>query len=802
MSSSTPVKTVFNHSPYLILNNQGEFSESYNLVNKYHRLGRGKDQVDLVVPDTWSVVSNWQATLRKVDNNYYIYDGDGTKPSTNRLFINNILITPEDGYCLQHQDEIKIGQDSKACVIITYYDPSQTSTPPPQKYQISLQNRSVVIGRDEGVTMQLEAPTVSRKHATIDSDDQGRYILKDYSTNGVYVNDEKVNGSAVIKSRDLIRIGPYILTLQGDNLVITDQGKNIRIDLDNLVRTQPPQLNHISLPIEPGQLVAIVGGSGTGKSSLIKAMLGISPTQEGTVYLNGDNLPRNFNIYCTQIGYVPQDDIIHRDLTVNQVLTYAAKLRLSDINVPKVVKQTLAEIELSDRAQTLVRDLSGGQIKRVSIGVELLADPKLFFLDEPTSGLDPGLDQKMMQLLQGLARQGRTVILVTHATNNITLCDRLIFLGLQGHLCYFGPPEKTLDFFQVTDNNFANIYLNLESLPAVQSAAETFKESPDYQQYITSRLSIAQHPNNPKIPQAIRGSFLKQLLVLSERYLQLILRDKLNLIFSLLTAPIGIALIKLAIPANPVLFITPNDPAIDLAPLTLRVLFVFTCAAIWIGLFSSLSEIIKEQEIYTRERLVNLGILAYLGSKYLVLGGLAIVQSLIISLTIIVFFKPPVTDLLPWSLGLLITTTLTIFTAQSLGLMISAWVKNSNQANTSLPILLIPQIIFSGVLFKMDRIGQYLSWLMLSRWSVSAYGILVNVNKMIPELQGGMSIFESAPLDCPLPFEASPVYNYNWQNLLLAWGVLLLHIFIYVIITFFLQQRKDIRRKINQNNSR
>jgi len=102
----------------------------------------------------------------------------------------------------------------------------------------------VVIGRDEGVTMQLDAPTVSRKHATIDTDDQGRYILKDYSTNGVYVNDEKVNGSAVIKSGDLIRIGPYILTLQGDNLVITDQGKNIRIDLDNLVRTQPPQLNH------------------------------------------------------------------------------------------------------------------------------------------------------------------------------------------------------------------------------------------------------------------------------------------------------------------------------------------------------------------------------------------------------------------------------------------------------------------------------------------------------------------------------------------------------------------------------
>jgi len=793
MSSSTPIKTILSQSPYIILNNQGELSESYNLVNNYHRLGRDKTQVDLVLPDTWTVVSRWQATFRKIDGLCYIYDGDGINPSTNRLFINNTLITPTDGYCLQHQDEIKIGQDPSVSVTITYYDSNRTITKLPRERSISLKNRSVVIGRDTGVTLQLEAPTVSRKHATIDTDNQGRYILKDYSTNGIYVNDQKVDNSGIIRHGDIIRIGPYILTLQGDELVIVDQGKNIRIDLDNLFRSKPPQLNHISLAIEPGQLVAIVGGSGTGKSTLMKSILGILPIEQGTVYINGQNLRDNFNIYRTQIGYVPQNDIVHQDLTVREVLTYAAQLRLSaDININNIVKQVLEQIEMSDRGETLVRQLSGGQVKRVSIGVELLADPKLFFLDEPTSGLDPGLDKKMMQLLHNLAQEGRTILVVTHATNNITLCDRLIFLGKQGNLCYFGPPEEAFYFFQTSNRNFADIYINLEQLTAVQNRTETYKESIYYQQYIHNRLFINTQESPKAIPKQIKPSFVRQIFILSQRYFKLILRDKLNLGLSLLTAPIGIALIKLAILENQSLFVTTNNPSTELAPLALRVLFVFTCAAIWIGLFSSLSEIIKEQEIYMRERLVNLGILSYLSSKYLVLWGLALTQSILISIVIFICFKSPNPDLFSWQFGVIITTFLTIITSQSLGLMISAAVKNINQANNSLPILLIPQIIFSGVLFNMTGIGKYISWLMLSRWSIGAYGILVNVNKMIPELEGSITAFDLEPIDCPLPFEASPVYNYTGGNLFLNWVVLLIHILVYALITFFLQKKKDI----------
>ena len=221
--------------------------------------------------------------------------------------------------------------------------------------------------------------------------------------------------------------------------------------------------------------------------------------------------------------------------------------------------------------------------------------------------------------------------------------------------------------------------------------------------------------------------------------------------------------------------------------MALRVLFVFTCAALWVGLSSSLQEIVKEGAIYLRERLVNLSLLAYMASKLTILSAIALVQTILMTVAIAIGFADPTPDLMPWIPGVSITTFLTLFACINLGLAVSAGVKNSSQANSSLPLLLLPQIIFSGVLFKMEGAGQYLSWLMLSRWSVGAYGSLVNVNGMVPEpqvLPDGSTV--------PLPFEATPVYDPEWSNLLLNWGFLLLHGVIYLAIALFLQKRKDL----------
>ncbi|MFN6498889.1 MAG: ATP-binding cassette domain-containing protein [Nostoc sp. DedQUE01] len=783
-------KNSTNVNSYLKLENKGIILY-FELKEQQHILGRDRAFADLVVPIDWQLVGRYQALLRKDGRDYRIYDGNGEKPSTNGLYIDGIRITPESGYSLKNGTEIRIGQNSQDQIVLTYYNPTQPSPNNTQQLQrVSLKNRSVLLGRDLNATLPLEAPTVSRRHATIDTDAQGRYILRDYSTNGVFINGQKVNSTAVLPAGATIRIGPFTLVLRGDELQILDRGNQIRLDACNLViqDRDKRRLDDISIPIEPGQFVALVGGSGAGKSTLMRTLLGVEQTTQGVVYLNGENLRNNFNMYRTHIGYVPQDDIIHQELTVSEVLTYAAKLRLPpDIDVTQVVEKTLQDVEMSHRRDAKVSELSGGQRKRVSIGVELLADPKLFFLDEPTSGLDPGLDKKMMQLLRKLADQGRTVILVTHATTNIKLCDRVVFLGRGGRLCYFGPPDECLQFFGVKDD-FADIYNQLEKPENIIDQANKFRQSDDYRRYIDNHLNSGTQLRESNIVNNHSHGiyFWEQLNILTQRYFQILKRDRVNLSLALLTAPISISLMTFAIrDQDPLVLGEQPDPA--LAPLALRVLFVFTCAALWVGLSSSLQEIVKESAIYLRERLVNLGLFAYLGSKVAILSLLAGLQTLLMTAVIFLFFKSPELELISWQWGLIITTFLTLLTSFSLGLFISAFVKNTSQANSALPLLLLPQFIFSGVLFKMEGIASKVSWLMLSRWSVGAYGTLVNLNQLVPEpikLPDGSTL--------PQPFEPTPIYEATWSNLSLNWSILCLHAFIYLAMTFYLQKRKDI----------
>ncbi|MCL6433422.1 MAG: ATP-binding cassette domain-containing protein [Leptolyngbyaceae cyanobacterium HOT.MB2.61] len=794
----TPEQKTVLTQPFLELTNQGHAIQLF-LTQEQHFLGRDPCRSDLLVPSDWQIISGCHALLRREGEDYCIYDGDGQKPSTNGLFINRTRITPSKGYPLKHGTELRIGQNPRSQIVLTYRNPfGAEAAEMPEKRSLSLKNRSVLLGRDPQATLQLEAPIVSRRHATIEPDGTGRYILRDHSTNGVFINNERVNGSAYLSEGSSVQIGPFTLVLRGDILEVVDRGNQIRLDAWDLVREVKDRQNQtrrlldgISLAIEPGQFVALVGGSGAGKSTLMRTLLGLDPTDKGMVYLNGNALRSNFGIYRSQIGYVPQDDIVHRELTVAEVLIYAAKLRLpADTDIDEVVSKTLEQIEMAERRDVLVNKLSGGQRKRVSIGVELLADPKLFFLDEPTSGLDPGLDKKMMQLLRKLADQGRTVILVTHATANITLCDRIVFVGRGGRLCYFGPPIRALEFFGVTSGDFADIYNELErGEMVVRYWAEKFRQSDDHWRYVTGHLSPGNATRQPPPASPSKGtSFFKQLSLLTQRYFQLVLRDPVSLVLSLLTAPIAIGLITLAV-QNKAPLILGDKPDPTLAPLALRVLFVFTCAALWVGLSSSLQEIVKETAIYMRERLINLGLFAYLGSKTVILAGLALAQTLLMVAVILMGFADPKPELLPWSLGLGITTFLTLIACMSMGLMISAIVRNSTQANSALPLLLLPQIIFSGVLFRMEGFANKISWLMLSRWSVGAYGSLVNVNAMVPEpilLPDGSFV--------PQPFEKTAVYDPTWHNLWLNWGMLGLHAILYLFITFWIQKQKDIFR--------
>jgi ABC transport system ATP-binding/permease protein len=816
--------TVIGSSPQVKLQWRGEVL-SFDLRETEHDLGREPQPapIGLVVPVEWELVSRHQALFRKIGNDYYIYDGDGQNPSSNRLFINNRLILPQEGYRLQSHDELRIGQNPQNYVSIVYIDPTnlRPSSAPVKTVAPLTAQRAVTIGRTEDNDFALDVPTVSRRHASIELTGSGQYLLRNYSPNGVFVDRQQVDKTATMTVGAILQVASYTFVLQANALVLADRGENIRLDVDRVtkvVKLKNKQklclLNNVNLAIEPGQFVALVGGSGAGKSTLMQTLLGIQQPTDGLVYLNGDNLIGNFNIYRNLIGYVPQTDIVHRNLTVREVLEYAARMRLPpDADIPATIAKTLGQIELEQRQHNLVKTLSGGQLKRVSIGVELLADPKLFFLDEPTSGLDPGLDKKMMQLLRRLADQGRTVVLVTHATSNINLCDRVAFMGLGGNLCYFGPPATANEFFQVPSNDFADIYIQLETADACLDTAARFQASEHYQTNVIERRSLPSSSGatidaNRVVlppPQQVKPSFFQQLQILISRYVKLLQRDPVYLGLSLLTAPVGILLVYLAtkdtvidpskafdVATNPLLTPFVGSADINRAGMALKILFVFTCGNIWVGLAGSLQEIIKESAIYLRERLVNLGLLTYVGSKVLTLAGLAIIQTILISVIVLICFgsPEPISNLSPlnWYLGLPITTFLSILAALSMGLMVSASVKNSSQANSALPLLLLPQIIFAGVLFALDKVavGKAISWLTISRWSIGAYGTLIDLNLLIPTSKNG------ADVDFSKVMKVSDVYKASWQNLGINWGMLLLQSVVYIGITIWLQKRKDL----------
>ncbi|MEY2833175.1 MAG: hypothetical protein RLZZ574_2434, partial [Cyanobacteriota bacterium] len=317
--------------------------------------------------------------------------------------------------------------------------------------------------------------------------------------------------------------------------------------------------------------------------------------------------------------------------------------------------------------------------------------------------------------------------------------------------------------------------------------SQKYANSNEYRAYIQNSLSPGKENQ-----QAAKSSNTKsvspfaQLFLLCQRYWKLVSRDTTSLILTLLAGPITIALTGLPLRDEQPLSIV-DDPSITQASLALRLLFIFSSIAIWIGLANSIREIVQETAIYFRERLLNLGLRSYLTSKLIIRGGLAVVQTLLISVVVLLVFQSPQSQLLPWSLGFAITTFLTLLASTSLSLMLSALVKTENEGNGILPLVMIPQIIFSGVLFNLEGWSSKLSWLMLSRWSIGAYGALADVNAMAPKPNPILSGEVLKDI-----FQPSSVYEATWSNLSLNWGILIVHTLIYSLVALIVLRRKDI----------
>lgn len=676
----------------------------------------GRDPASAIVINV-PVVSGKHAQLMRCNDGYEIVD----LGSRNGLTFEGQRI---DRKHLSDGDVLYIDSN----VTLTY----QTTTPVSESVAMQVLNlqgqNTLSIGRDAQNDTVINHPSVSRFHAYIERKDGSLVITDRNSTNGTFVNGKLFTGDRVLRPGDTIRVGPCRLVFNFDETIVRhNEEGNLRLDAVNLnkvVGKGTKILNDISLSILPKEFVVIAGVSGGGKSTLLDALNGFRPATSGTVLVNGIDLYKNFNAYRTEIGYVPQKDIVHTELTVGQALDYAAQLRMpadttrAERNAR--IQEVLEDLGLSHRRDVPVKNLSGGQLKRVSIGVELLTKPSLFFLDEATSGLDPGTEADIMLLLRKLADQGRTVILITHATENVTLCDLVVFLGAGGRVAYLGSPSEAPQYFGVT--KFNEIYSKVERELPPEEWQERYKNSPQYQEYVVARQEsikdLQVEPQGKRLKQQAPGSKVKhisawrQFLILFQRNLAILVRDRASLILMLAVAPI-LGLLDFVAWKRQMFATTQGN-----ANQAITMLFMTALIAVMVGSLATMREIVKEVDIYRRERMIGLQILPYIFSKIGFVILLAIYQA-----AIFLLFKLIAVELPGDLASIYITLLLATIAGMIMGLLVSAISPNQNVAPLLTIIVLVPQIILGGGVLSLDEIGapgKLINQITLTKWPFEA----------------------------------------------------------------------------------
>jgi ABC-type multidrug transport system ATPase subunit len=596
--------------------------------------------------------------------------------------------------------------------------------------------RRITIGRHSSNVLVLDHPRVSRYHAVIEQFG-ARFRLRDLnSDNGTFVNGKQVK-EIWIKEGDEIRIASFRLVFQEDGITHFDEAGNIRLDalhIEKWYSKTAKILQDVTISIYPKEFVALVGASGAGKSTLMNTLTGFNPANgaKSRVLVNGKNLYTHIDEYRSEMGYVPQEDIIHRELTVYRALDYAAQLRMPADTTKKErhqrVMEVIEELGLKKQWQNPLTALSGGQRKRVSMGVELLTKPGLFFLDEATSGLDPGTETEMMELLRDLADGGRTVILVTHATKNVMMCDQVVFLAKGGYLAFYGPPNEALDYFEqyrTTEERrykekveFDDIYQLIEKRGKPEEWGERFRHAPQYQEYVVKRMQELKEQQRAPTPAPLarprrrrQVSAFRQFWILSSRNLRIMAQDKVGLGLMLAVAPM-IGLMDF-IWGKDLFDVMEGDAA-----KIITMFFMMGLIGILTGAISSVREIVKEVDIYRRERTVVLKIMPYVMSKVWIGVILAAYQSAIFILAKKFFVDPQFHGTYGYT-AMYLTIFLCTLSGYMLGLLISAVSPNQNIALLLVVVVLVPQFLFAGALLPRDVIpgGEYISAVTSTRWS-------------------------------------------------------------------------------------
>jgi len=602
----------------------------------------------------------------------------------------------------------------------------------------------MLVGRDESCDVVIDSAQVSREHLRLTRTPTG-FVLEDLgSANGTFVNGKRVK-RAEIGPDDWVGLGSYQIKFNATSGKVTrNYHGDIILQADGITWSveggKKTILHDVSFTAYPTEFVGLMGPSGAGKTSLMMALNGYVPPTSGRSLINGLDLYQNYNAFRGNIGYVPQDDIIHHELTVWEALYYTAKLRLppdtTDAEIERIISRVLERLEIGHTRDVLIgspekKGISGGQRKRVNLAQELITEPSLLFLDEPTSGLASEDTINVMRMLRKLADDGATILLTIHqpSLEAYRAMDNIVYMA-DGHLVYYGPTyPDSISYFNDDalpgtpegDRKLSDPSWALKPLAEdkrrnkdMKLRAETYKQSKYNKEYVERRKTAATSEVQLKggTKQKTRRKFgLRQWWVLSRRYATIKRKDIVNTAILLMQAPVIGGLIS-------AVFWDATDTAFERVLNTPFALFLLVVAAIWFGCSNSAREIVAEQAIYKRERMVNLKNASYVMSKFAVLGVVCAVQCIMLLIITVPFldFSGSVLEMF----GVLLTCSLA---GLGMGLLLSSLVRTSEAAIALVPLLLIPQVILGGILMPIDELNAPtwgLSSVMISRWGYEA----------------------------------------------------------------------------------
>jgi len=606
--------------------------------------------------------------------------------------------------------------------------------------QVSFRGARMVIGRDPSCDCPLDYPMISWRHAEVTREGSGVYVADLGSRNGTYINGVRISGKTAIGPGAEIGLGSYRFTLldSGDfakreyngNVCIEAVAVTVDVGTHRL-------LNPVSLTIFPSEMTAVMGPAGAGKTTFLKALNGYSAPSYGRVLFNGADLYQYYDRFRLQLGYVPQDDIMHALLTVEEALYYTARLRtdLTDAEISRRIQSVLTDLGIEDIAKRQIgspelKVISGGQRKRVNIAMELLSDPNVLFLDEPTSGLSSYDALQVVRLLRRLANEGKTIVLTIHqpSTDIYREFDNLIMVSRDrgasnsGALAYFGPayPDSIRFFNGTSSEENPSPELLLEGL-AKRSTPEwvaEYEHSPYRRQFVEDRAGQLPQQPTAKTGSAVRRFGFGQWFTLVRRNLVLRGRDKGQTLFMAMQSTL-FPLLMVIVFGNlaPVDTVDPKEWARYCGKVS-TVHFLLVVAAIWFGCNNAARDIVGEWAIFQRERMVSLKLPSYLFAKVTVLSLISLVQCLVL-LGIVYFacgLRAPFAELY-------LTLFLASQAGSALGLLISAFSKTTESAIAFLPIPLLFMILLGGgikPLHEMAPTAEYIAMASPSRWAFEA----------------------------------------------------------------------------------